>query len=891
MPVGKANELVMTEGAAITGRVLAGGKPLGGVTVGISGVERQAGDYVGHFEIGTDADGKFALINIPPDVDFWIYTSMNSMKKFGAVPIQKIRSGKDGETTDTGDLIATPAHRLAGRVVLADGAPLPPKVRLLISREGAWDSMQVTLDADGNFDTTGVPDEPMNLSARVKGYHVSARNLSVDQLNPFQLIGRVDRDITNLVFMLEKGPDPQPDYSHVDPEYNEIRNRTLRGAEGAVDHSHEWAVSGHVLDADTKQPVQSFRVTPGQPDNFRGIVWSTLRAVDGSNGIYTVYISKRSAQPTLKVEADGYMPASLNVQPSDASNMDFVLKKGSGPAGTVMMLDGKPAEGATLVLLTGEMNEAGFNSAGELKGYGNRRTTCTTDTNGTFSFKPILGAKYLAAASSNGFTIVSLEAFATNPVVTLVPLGKMVGTLKRTSGPGSNETLDVNFAGDSPRINLWRPTDTDAQGRFEFDNVPAGHLQISYRQKMMNGNGWSEQPLREVDLKPGQSLAVNIETGDRPPPETNFYQPPPPKPVPGQQIKGVVLSPDGRPAADAEVALQIPNGPYFFQIGHGAFSNGSGLRENGLLVNAGPDGTFTLPLYEKAVSVVAISEDGYAQVLLDDLKASPQIHLQKWGRIEGTLRVGHHLGTNETVNLSAKDPHWSRRVTGMAGQKIEATNSSPVLRIAPMYDLNVFQARTDAQGKFILTFVPPGKQVLSRRIPSGPGWTTSQLGDVEVKPGETIVTNFGGHGRTVEGKIEYNGDLKVDFTQGMGIIVTPTFKILEKARQLKTDAERQAFYASPEVEAAMDARRSFSLRVKADGTFRAEDVLPGNYEFTFQPTVRLDHNSSVWVMLDTETEFSIPEAKNTDDDSTAELGTIEVKQHVIPIPNEAAKTK
>ncbi|HZI32602.1 MAG TPA: M56 family metallopeptidase, partial [Candidatus Binatia bacterium] len=382
LPSGKTNDLLMTQGATITGRVLADGKPLAGITVGISGVDRQAGFYVGHFEISTDARGKFAFINVPPDVDFWIYTTMSSMKQYGAVPIRQIHSDKDGATTDVGDLIVEPAHRLAGRVKLADGQPLPPKVRLLVSRDQAWDSMQITLDAGGHFDVKSVPNELVTLSARVKDYHVSARNLSADLMNPYQLIGRVDRDITNLVFLLEKGPTERPDYRHVDPDYTEIRNRTLRGAESDMDHSHDWTISGRVLDKETKQPVTSFDVTPGQMDDWNRTAWSALRVLEGSNGVYTAYLSRRTGQPLLKVEADGYLPASRKLSRGNATNVDFLLQKGDGPSGTVVTSDGKPATGASVVLLTGEMNEAGFNSAGELTAYGSQSNLRMTDANG-----------------------------------------------------------------------------------------------------------------------------------------------------------------------------------------------------------------------------------------------------------------------------------------------------------------------------------------------------------------------------------------------------------------------------------------------------------------------------------------------------------------------------
>ena len=156
---------------------------MAGVTVGISGANRSAGEYVGHFEVSTGPSGAFALMNVPPETDYVIYGTMNSLKDRGAIAARPLRVGKDGETTDAGDLSVGPAHRLAGRVVLADGAPVPENTRLLVSREKAWDSMQVTLDKDGGFDTGGIPAETVSLSVRLKGYRVSSQNKSLDPMN------------------------------------------------------------------------------------------------------------------------------------------------------------------------------------------------------------------------------------------------------------------------------------------------------------------------------------------------------------------------------------------------------------------------------------------------------------------------------------------------------------------------------------------------------------------------------------------------------------------------------------------------------------------------------------------------------------------------------------
>ena len=198
------HELTLTEGAAVRGRVLFNGQPVTNVTVGVVSVNRDMEHFTGNFDIGTDSDGRFLFVSLPPDVDYYIYGGMDSFKKLGAIPLKTIYAGKDGEVTDIGNLVVAPAHRLTGQVVLSDGAMIPAKTRLLVSRENAWDNVQVMLPPDGKFDVVGVPAETIGLSLRLPGYRVSGKNASLDRLNPFQLIGRVPGDVTNLVFLWRK---------------------------------------------------------------------------------------------------------------------------------------------------------------------------------------------------------------------------------------------------------------------------------------------------------------------------------------------------------------------------------------------------------------------------------------------------------------------------------------------------------------------------------------------------------------------------------------------------------------------------------------------------------------------------------------------------------------
>ena len=885
---GTPHDLVMTEGAGLHGRVLLNDQPLAGVSVGISAVNQGMGAFLGHFEVGTDKEGNFDFIHVPPDGDYNIYTLMSSMKNKGAVPPGRVHIGADGETTEAGDLVVGPAHILAGRVVLADDQPVPAKTLLYVGSDTDWDSQRITLGKDGGFNVPGIPPEIITLSVRIKGYHTSSRNVSVDQMNPFRLIGRVDHDITNLVVLLENGPETPPDYQHYDPDFQEMRNRPLTGAEGGVDHSQDWTVSGHVYDRDTKSPVRNFRVTPGQTDDYNRTGWKTLYAVDGTNGAYETYFSKRAAQPLIKVEAQGYLPASLPLQSQDCTNVDFLLAKGSGPSGAVVTDDGSPAAGATVVLLTDEFNQAGLNGASGLTTYGNRSGAQTADEHGYFAFQPVLGMSSLAASSSNGFAEISLADFAAHKTIRLSPYGKITGTLKRTSGPGTNETLDVQFAEGGPGpINLSVTATTDAQGGFEFDHVPAGSLRISYRLMMPQGNGWQNESLQEVDLKPGQTLAVDITAPDRSAAESAVnnrrYQPPPePKRLPGVNLKGVILEPDGQPAADADVALQVEN--KYLTIGRGAFGDYN-LRNEGLIVSTGPDGSFTLPLYEGAESVIALNVQGFAQVSLDQLKASPRITLQKWGRIEGTLRVNHHPGTNEVVGLNSARAWWGAPHRPGSG----STNAPAELPL--MYNPSAFEAKTDAQGRFLITFVPPGEQVIHRRIPLGAGsWTQSTLAQVDVAAGDTLVTNLGGSGRTVIGTLKFSGEAPFSFKRAFARITPPTSQYLEKLNAAKTDAEREALSESLAAENAKRMYQNYAATVQPDGSFRAEDVQPGTYEFGIQPLMTGIPADGEMKLYGSVHELVVPAAKDENDDSVVDWGGIEMTNRSIQMPTAAAGT-
>jgi hypothetical protein len=106
----------------------------------------------------------------------------------------------------------------------------------MLSRDSAWDSQAVVADADGRFSFDGVPPtECVGLIVRVKGYHVSDANDSLDRLNGSSLQGRVDTDITDLHVQLDPGPLDSTNFANRSSEQrNEIAKDWKRTRESRI---------------------------------------------------------------------------------------------------------------------------------------------------------------------------------------------------------------------------------------------------------------------------------------------------------------------------------------------------------------------------------------------------------------------------------------------------------------------------------------------------------------------------------------------------------------------------------------------------------------------------------------------------------------------------------
>lgn len=197
----------MNRGGAIQGRLVLNGVPVGGVEVGISHADRSSSMYLGNQVIGTREDGTFEFVNLQSGTEWNVYAKMGAVKHLGATPAQRVRVGADESTVEVGDVKIVRAHRIAGRVVLSDGKPVPKGSQVLLCLEEAWDSQTTGTDEHGGFVFTGVPRANVNIDAAVKGYKHSRSNPHLS----WSIEGLVDRDITDFVILLDPGEEDYVD--------------------------------------------------------------------------------------------------------------------------------------------------------------------------------------------------------------------------------------------------------------------------------------------------------------------------------------------------------------------------------------------------------------------------------------------------------------------------------------------------------------------------------------------------------------------------------------------------------------------------------------------------------------------------------------------------------
>jgi hypothetical protein len=191
--------VVLNRGAAIAGRIVQDGKPVPNAQIGL--IAKDRGGFAGGLKvignpyevvrIGTDANGRFAIPNVPAAVDWYVYATMDSISALGASSPIGIHVSKNGEYVQAPDLVIKPGFHVRGTIVASDNKPIADGMRVILSSETVWDSRTLSLASDGHFEFTNVPVGKYTISASVKDYHVKTPDSERQSL-------LVDHDIDNV---------------------------------------------------------------------------------------------------------------------------------------------------------------------------------------------------------------------------------------------------------------------------------------------------------------------------------------------------------------------------------------------------------------------------------------------------------------------------------------------------------------------------------------------------------------------------------------------------------------------------------------------------------------------------------------------------------------------
>jgi hypothetical protein len=169
--------LIVTEGATVRGRLVQRGKPVPNAEVGLVARQRGWGPNLAlhgyplpEVRVGTNDDGTFAVTNVPPGVDWYLFGTMDSLAPRGGTGPLECATRTDNEDLNIGDIEVKPGYRLRGRVALSDGKSISEGMRVFIGDDRTDDSQTAILHPDGSFEFGGLPSGKYEVSASVKGY-------------------------------------------------------------------------------------------------------------------------------------------------------------------------------------------------------------------------------------------------------------------------------------------------------------------------------------------------------------------------------------------------------------------------------------------------------------------------------------------------------------------------------------------------------------------------------------------------------------------------------------------------------------------------------------------------------------------------------------------------
>ncbi len=245
-------------------------------------------------------------------------------------------------------------------------------------------------------------------------------------------------------------------------------------------------VSGKVVDAETKQPIKTFRVVPGFRSSQSPVYWDGLGGFTASDGQYRIRHRHGYSAHLVRIEADGYRPAvSRDITSNEGTvAINFELKTGKNIVAKVVTPHNAPAAGANVALAGAGSHIWMFD--GTISDGPAYCTRAIADETGLFHFPPQDTNFKLVISHPSGYAeFNSSPEWDLTRIIHLEPWAKVEGTFRVGQVPVTNATISINLdsrphllGDDGPDVLAQYFTTTGPGGRFVFDRVIPGHGRI-----------------------------------------------------------------------------------------------------------------------------------------------------------------------------------------------------------------------------------------------------------------------------------------------------------------------------------------------------------------------------------------------------------------------------
>ncbi len=538
-----------------------------------------------------------------------------------------------------------------------------------------------------------------------------------------------------------------------------------------------YTVRGRVLDAQGR-PIAGASVRGGSMGYDRGESKTDVR------GEFVLENFAPGASE-VTVRAAGFAPDLRAVHAEDQPTLEFRLGPGHTLRGKVVDRDGHPVAGMTI-------------AADTWRGHRSLDIRFDAGPDGRFEIHDAPGDEVLYSAFKDGYMSrrnVPMTTDGKESILTVDPVlvisGKVNDAETGRPLPKFRVVRGLVFQ-NSPKV-AWMPQDAS-----EFTG---GSYSIRHSEPYAGYAVRVEAP----GYKPAESRVVRPGEAN---PTFDFAMT---RAAAADLLTGLVYRPDGRPAADVEVALATPEHPLIFENEQFRFGRGNGMS----FARTDPVGRFTFERPAGAYLLAAAGDDGYAEARPEELARSGRLTLKPWGKVKGRARIGRNPAADQPIAFQLRDACPA----GPGG-------------VNTFYQIST---RTDADGNFVFDRVIPGVAEVSRIVVTEFGNGMSQhMGcwqePVNIAPGQTVLVHIGGRGRPVVGRIVVQpapGVRPVDWRQNRPATIEKVQGFNPLGGLFGPDLHRFDRFASP---------------LDKDGRFRIDDVPPGRYELTVTIDVPMNPN-------------------------------------------------